>query len=271
MIHLLIVANWLLPMLYLALLIDYGKAFFLRTPRPCSACWLAAVWVLHAGFLVLLGVHLGRLVPVNNYEVLSALAASMTAVYWLIELASGERRTGVFVLLTAFLLQYTASVFLPAADLAGGAPSGEAASFHMIPAIVAYTALTLAAIYGALHLAAQRDLKRRRFGLLFDRLPPLELLGRMNWHAALAGLAFITLSIVSGAVFYAAGHGEAAAGGPSTKVMIKILAGALAWVIYAIAAGGKWLGGWSPSRVSMLTVAGFLVVAAMLVASIVLP
>jgi ABC-type uncharacterized transport system permease subunit len=267
--NLLAVANWLLPILYLALLIDYGAAFFLRSPRRGSSVWLPAVCCAHLAYLVLLAVRVGRPVPVESFEVLSVLAASTTAVYWVLEFASGERRTGVFVLLAVFLMQYTASVFLPGMLLKQGAgePTPGPAGLHIIPSIIAYTALTISAIYGLLHLAARRDLKHHRFGLLFDRLPPLDLLGTMNWHAMLTGLVFMTLAIVSGAVAFAvAPHDPLAAMG--AKVWTKIIAGSVAWLVYVSAAAGKWIGRWSAARVSLVTVVGFVVVVAMLVISI---
>ena len=262
MADLLIVMNWLLPLLYLALLIEYGAAFFLRAPRRGGRWRLPAVWGLHAAFLLLLGAFARRPIPANNYEVLSVVAASMTAVYWVVEYASGEWRTGGFVLLAAFLMQYTASVFLPGADLTSGVAgsTGRPAGFHVIPSILAYAALTIAAIYGLLHLIARRNLKRRRFGVLFDRLPSLDLLGTMNWHALLTGFVFMTLAMASGAAMYLGG-GHSSPGGPDAKIWTKILAGA---------AAGKWLGRWAPERVSLISVVGFLFVAAILVASMIL-
>jgi len=87
MTHILTVMNWLLPMLYLALLIDYGAAFFLRSPRAGRSLWLPVVVGLHAAFLAALAWRLGRLVPGSSFEVLSVLAASTTLVYWIVELA----------------------------------------------------------------------------------------------------------------------------------------------------------------------------------------
>ena len=275
MVEILNVANWLLPMLYLALLVDYGSAFFLRTKAHGRSLALPAVLLVHVLFLVVLAVNLRRLVPVSNYEVLSVLAAATAVVYCVVEFSTRERRTGAFVLLVVFLLQYTSSVFLPRIDFQAGA-SGvgsqvPAARFHILPALVAYTGFTISAIYGVLHLLARRDLKRHRFGLLFDRLPPLELLGRMNWHAMLMGFVFMTLSIVSGAVMYSkTGHAQGASPSWDLKILSKIIAGSAAWVIYAGAIAGKWIGKWESSRVSRVAVYGFLVVMVLLVASTVL-
>lgn len=266
--RLLIVANWLLPMLYLGLFIDYGARFLLRTVRHGRLLWLAGVCCLHVAFLIALAQGLGRMVPANNYEVLSVLALCTATIYWFIELMAHEGRTGVFVLLAAFVMQYTATVFLPMADQpTGTAPAAQGLSeFHVLPSIVAYTSLTISAVYGLLHLASWRNMRHRRFGVLFDRLPSLDVLGKMNWHAMLTGLAFMTLAMVTGAVMYSAG--AAHAHGPlDAKLWTKMLAGSLAWLLYATTAAGKWIGGWSPARVSMISIVAFVIVAGMFVAT----
>ncbi len=259
--------NWLGPLAYLALLIDYGASFLLRTRSQGRSILLPIVVAAHAGALALLGWHLGRMVPANNYEVLSVLAAGTAAMYWLVELGTRDRRTGAFVLLVVFLLQYTASIFLRG-ELSGSPAPSAPAGWHVIPAMVAYTGFTISAIYGVLYIWARRDLKQRRFGILFDRLPSLDLLGVMNWHAMVAGFAFMTLAIVSGALMYS--HSPSAAGVMTANVFIKVFAGITAWVIYAGALVGKFVQKWDRARVCRVTVVGFVVVATMLVAGVVL-
>ena len=269
MLHILHLLNWLLPVIYLALLLDYGMAFFLKAkPRGRKACLPAALG-LHLLFLVLLGLHLHRPIPQRNSEVLSILALSVAAVYTLVEHATRERRTGMFMFLAVFLFQYTSSLFLfqPAPERTGEPLS----PLHTLPALVAYTAFTISAVLAALHLLAQRNLKRRQVGVFFDRLPPLELLGRMSWNALLVGFVFISLAIATGAVAAARARAAGAAfEGMDMKVLAKIVAGTAAWVIYAAAILGRYVGKWSAARISAIALYGFLAVMLLLVASIIL-
>jgi len=263
---LLAVANWLLPLVYLALLIDYGAAFFLRARDQGRNPWLGPAIVFAASVLLLQALRLGRPYPATNYEVMAVVALATAGVYMLIEYLSRDRRTGVFVFLVVFLFQYTASIFAPEqAAPAGLAQQPVWGRVHMLPAIVAYTSFTIAAIYGLLHLVAQRDLKQHRVGLLFDRLPPLERLGSMCWHAVAVGFGFITLAMISGALMYQRTSGEM-----DFKVLSKIVTGAAAWLIYGLAVVCRLAGRCPPGRVSRIAVYGFAVVLLMLVASIVL-
>ena len=271
---LLSIANWLLPLIYLALAIDYGATFILRTRTRARNPGIILAALAHAAFLTLWGVRFGGPPLANGYEVLSVIALSCTVVYAAIELATHDRRAGVFVFLLIFLLQYVSSAFLGCGIGGHGAAAAGAARgwarLHVLPACLAYTAMAFAAIYALLYLVGQRNLKQHRLGLLFDRLPPLELLGRMSWCALLGGLALMTLTMVSGAVFFSRGG----AGGPSEalahKVIAKIVIGSIAWAVCALAVGGRWVGKWSLSRVFRIAVAGSVVVVALFVTSAIL-
>jgi len=271
MVNLIAVGNGLLPLAYLALLADYGATFFLRHRTHARSPWLPAVVAVHAAWLVLRAVHVGHPPAVDTAEVLSVVALATAAVYALVELAGRDRRTGVFVLALVFVFQYVATLLVARhAVVPASAPAAEASLWgrlHVIPALVAYTALGFAGVYGLLHLAAQRALRRHRFGVLFDRLPPLDLLGRMTWHALLVGFVFMTVAIVTAPMLLGRAEAGDPAAGMTAKVLSKIMTGSVAWGICAAAVLGRWLGRWPPPRVSAIAVAGFLVVMALLTTS----
>jgi ABC-type uncharacterized transport system permease subunit len=267
---LLVIGNLLLPLLYLALLIDYGTTFFLRTRTGRRSPELWAVVAIHAGWLVLQAVRQGRPPLANAQETLSVVAWAMAAVYAIVETAGRDRRTGVFVLLLVFLLQYTSSMFVAAVPAPAAEPTGVWFRLHTLPALVAYTAFAFAAIYGLLYRVAQNDLKRHRFGVFFDRLPPLDLLGRMMWHTLLVGFIFMTATIVTGPLMFPPGSEGAQAALSSLKVEMKIVTGGVAWAIYAAAIIGRLAGKWHAGRISAIAVIGYVVVVALLVASAIL-
>ena len=264
----LMVGNWLLPLLYLALLVDYGATFFLRTRTVARNPWLLPVIGVHTLVLVLRGIHLGR-PPTEAHEILSVVTLAIAAVYTVIEFASHDRRGGVFVILLAFLFQYTSTVFLAAPGAVSPVEAAESVwmRLHVVPALVAYTAFGFACIYGLLYLAARRGLRHHRFGVLFDRLPPLDLLGRMMWLALVTGFIFMTLTIATGPLLAAAGHAAAEGMTGSPKIMSKVITGGVAWIIYAVAILGRLLGKWQPGRISVVAAFGYAVVVALLVAS----
>jgi len=271
---LLTVLNALLPLLYLALLVDYGATFFLQRRVRGRSPWLVGCIAVHAAFLVLWTIQARRPPVANSEDILSVVALATAALYLAVELKSRDRRTGAFVLLLVFFFQYAASILLAGKSGGAEAPAEVKRSvwggLHVMPALVAYTALGFAAVYGLLHILAQRELRGRRYGLLFDRLPPLESLGRMTWHVLLVGFVFMTISIAVSPLLFWHGQAGGAAEAVTAKVLAKIITGSVAWVLYAAAVLGRWLGKWSPVRVSWIAVIGFVVVMALIVASVLL-
>jgi len=267
---LLSILNWLLPLIYLALAIDYGATFILRNRTHVRNAGVFLAIVFHCVFLVLWGVRFGGLPLVTNYEILSVVALSSASVYWAIELVTRDRRAGVFVFLLIFLLQYTSSsaMIAQAADPSAHMQYGWG-RLHVLPAALAYTGLAFAAVYATLYLVGQRNMKHHNFGLLFDRLPPLDLLGRMSFQSLLVGFAFMTVTMVTGGVlFHQAGeHGSSAM---DPKLLAKIVIGSIAWVICAVDVFGKYVLRWSVLRVSAIALTGFLIIAALFVTSLAL-
>lgn len=265
------IGNWLVPLVYLALVMDYGAMFLLRAKARGRNVWVVPAVAFHAALLVLRGVRLGHLPLDGNMAILSIIALSSAIVYCVMEYASGDTRAGVFVFLLVFLFQYTSSTFLahriatPSAEAAGRYGWGRA---HVIPAALAYTALGFAAVYGLLYLMGRRGLRQHRFGLLFDRLPALDLLGTLSWQSLVGGFALMTVSMVTGAVVFGQARNTVPLEVLGLKVACKIITGSVAWLICGAAILGKVFAKWSAERICLLAVGGFLVIVVLLVASI---
>ncbi|MCY2926677.1 MAG: cytochrome c biogenesis protein CcsA [Planctomycetota bacterium] len=259
--------NWLLPLAYLGVAADYAATFVLRVRTHSRNAALPAVIVLHAAFLTAWGLHAGVIPLGEIHEILSLVALSSAILYAVIELTSRDRRAGVFILLLVFLIQYTASAQLAGPIARGRGAVGESGSLHVIPAIFAYTAIAFAAVCSTLYLAGQRALKRHSFGVLFDRLPPLDLLGTMSWHALLSGFVLTTVTMVTGALLFHSMGGHGHGGTFDIKVTAKIVTGSIAWVACLTAILGKLLFHWPLRRVCQFIIATFVVILALFAAS----
>lgn len=268
---LLSVLVWLLPLIYLSLAIDYGATFVLRTRVHVRNPLLVPAVIVHAAFLSLWGIRLGGPPLFSSYEVLSVIVLASMIVYWAVEVITRDRRAGVFVFLLLFLMQYTSSMFLASAisDSAGLSVAGREGwgRLHVLPASLAYTALGFAAIYAMLYLIGRRNLRLHRFGLLFDRLPPLELLGKMSWLALVGGFVLITVTMLTGVILFRSVDVAAHTDLLESKVAAKIFIGTTAWLVCLVAILGKYIGKWSVSTISLIAVAGAIIVASLFVTS----
>ena len=267
------VASWVLPLAYLALVIDYGATFFLKTRTNVRSPWVAAVIVVHAAFLAVRAVRLGQVPLASGYDVLSLVALSSALVYYVTEVVSRDRRSGVFVFLAVFLLQYTSSMFLrdvPTMEAGQVSVAGGWRNVHTVAATFSYTALAFAAVHAGLYLTGRRNLKQHRFGLLLDRLAPLEVLAKSIRYALLAGFIFMTLSVASGSAFFGQMKQADPGAAMGLKLVSKIVMGSLTWVICGVAVFGRAIGKWSDRTLSCIAAGGFVAVLILFIASLAL-
>ena len=124
-------------------------------------------------------------------------------------------------------------------------------AFHVTLAILAYAAFALSFVLSILYLIQSRQIRRGRTGLLFSRLPPLEVLGRMNRTSVSIGLGVLALSIVLGLVW--AERFWTTLSDPKVEwaVLTLLIYGLLLWMDRR---------GWEGPRVALLSILGFSVV-----------
>ena len=209
----------------------------------------AAGWLLHGVGLALLLAGQGWW-PHGFSEALSVLAFLLVALFLAIELRT---RTPV---LGAFLAPAAVAVWLPAlwvAPLGGPPRSGPWTPMLVAHIGVALTGLAVFAVATAVAVAfllLERQVKGKRLGVLFARLPSLELLDGLNRRLVTWGFVALSLTLVTG--LYVASRSE----GAHTFQAVEITT-AVAWLVFAGLLQARVLAGWRGRRVAWLTMAGF--------------
>ncbi len=204
----------------------------------------------------------GRLPLASPGEAFGTIALAITVVYALLEILMRDRSTGFFFLTVA-------TVFAICGVL--GAPPGPEVNevlrqtwfgFHAISAVLGYTAFAVSAIYAILFVLLYRDLKRRRFGLAYERMPPLETLSRTSTQAATLGLGFLTIAIGVGAIGWAKELDHPPLRDP------KVVSSLAVWMVYAAGLALHRTARWSGIRSIGLTLVAFIL---MLLSSWIMP
>ena len=240
------------PILYALVSASYGVLFVRddSLARRVATPFLVAAILSHLCELLLRGLVRGRLPIGNVFESLSALAFAIACVYLYIEIRQKTPMTGIFVLPFVFLAELLSSAFIhrsaPTPEILRSALFGV----HAGAAILGYCGFAVAAIYGILFLALYHELKARRFSIVYDRLPPLEVLAQMNIRALTVGFVFLSLAIVLGG-FWLARIREASASDP--KVLFTIVA----WAVFGVSLFAHFVLRWGGPRVVYISVAGF--------------
>lgn len=163
---------------------------------------LAVALLLHAG-LFAARVEEVRAVPeFDAWWSISALAFTVALMHVAVAARQGVGGTDALVLAAAFVLQLGASAFAPLVTESGAARPVPFYLLHVASILVASAALVLSGLYGLLYLALFRQMRRRRFGAVFERLPSLQTLVRLVRRTGL--VAFVLLLVgINGGIWWA--------------------------------------------------------------------
>jgi len=245
----------LLPILYALVSVAYALVFFRNDPlaRRTAPGALATTLGLHVLYLVLLAVHLRRVPIATSFESLSALALALGIAYLVQERRSGTPYTGFVFVPLVFACQMVASAFASTQVEVKPVLQSPLFGVHIATALLGYAAFAVAAIFGILYVLLYHNLKAHRFGLVYERLPSLEVLAGMNLRAAIFGLACLTLAIGVGALWSLETY-------PKFWQDPKVWLSLLAWTVYAICVAVRLAGSWRGPRFAYFTIAGFLLV-----------
>jgi ABC-type transport system involved in cytochrome c biogenesis permease subunit len=197
------VAGWTALVLYLVA--EIVSIFHLRSESRTLG--IAAGLLLGAGlavhFVALeIRAHAIHSVPYRDLpDSMSLFAWMLAAAYGILFLRHREGSTGPFliplvILFLAVSLFSRGSERVPNPDL-----TGSLFAFHVTVAILGYAALTLSFVLALLYLIQARQIQQRRMGLLFSRLPALDVLTRLQNTTIAVGVAALTVATVLGLIW----------------------------------------------------------------------
>ncbi len=258
------VTTVLLPLLYLVVWTLYIWIFRSDNPLPrrVASRFTAAVVLLHVGSLVVKSRLYDRLPLGSGLEFASGLAVALLATYLYLERRRRVKQTGFLATGIAFVLQFIASAFSISVPRTSPLLQDPGFAGHVVLVLLAYTALTVSFLYAVLYLVLARQLGRRQFGLLFRRLPSLDVLERMSVGAVELGVPLLFLSLTLGHLwmYTLADRVDPLLAERLSPWDPKIL---ISWVIllgYTAGLMGYRFLGWRGRRMNVLAVTAYVVV-----------
>jgi cytochrome c-type biogenesis protein CcsB len=248
-------------LIYLTLLAYFGATalwlgFFLaQRENLCRAgAWLLGIGLAFHTLVLISRTWAAGYLPVATFGqslLVSAwaLTAAFLILYWLFPIK-------VLGALTAPLaaLMVSGALILPQGQ---GAVSPLLQSLwlsvHIILALLGNAALTLAFLGGIFYLVQERQLKAKKFGFFYRRLPSLEQLDALNYWCLTIGFPLLTGGIISGSLY--AQHVMGSFWHWDPKEILTLFA----WLIYAVLLHERLAVGWRGRRAALLAICGFVV------------
>lgn len=218
-----------LPALYALTFATYFRHFFgddEEDARFFGSFMLKGTFAIHVGYLAYRGITLTHFPFATGAEFLSMLAASIAAVYLLVETRHKNPNTGIFFIGLIFIFQLVSSFLVTDVPTYPDRMTHSVFGIHIIVTGLGFAALSLSAIYALMYVMLSRQLKARNLGAIFRRLPPLATLENMSRLATVSGVILLGIGL-------AMGHWVAIEQGVSlTTLDPTIIAADLIWLAY---------------------------------------
>ncbi len=251
--------NGLLPVGYLVTLLGY-LVVFVKQESPLGRRVTAFTWgvvLVHAVYLVMAGIEYEHVPLASTWESLTFIAFAVALVYLILEWQMRDRSTGAFLFAWVLLLQMLSTAFISHTREVPDILRSPMFGIHVSTALLGYVALAVSAVYGIMYLIQYRQLKHRHVGLLFQRLPNLETLSRLNVRALAIGWVGLTVAILAGTVW---AFDLTRTGALQVNLFqdAKFLMTVGLWVLYGVCLAGIYLLGWPKRTLASLSVVAFL-------------
>jgi ABC-type uncharacterized transport system permease subunit len=125
--------------------------------------------------------------------------------------------------------------------------------------LLAYSAFFIAFGAGLMYIIQERELKHRRLGPIFYRLPPLGTCDAISFKSMAIGFLLLTLGIAAGVAWSRARDGEYFHGDP-----VEIFA-VFTWVIYLLMIQSRLNARWGGRTAALASIISFMLVICSLV------
>ena len=231
----------LVPLFYMAAFLAYrarlGARRTRRFNRPIHV--LGAALLLHLSLIVVRGALIGQAPWTTYYDTFSALAFLMTLTYALVEVSCRNASTGYDFLPVPFALIVYSTAFGPHVPRQNPLLDSDFFIMHTVPAIGGMASLLVGGFYGSLYLRLARAMQQKRFGGLYERLPDMETLARMNYAALAVGFVLVTAAIGWGASWYGDVFQQVDITQPKIAFTLVI------WLILFVPVVGRFFRSWS--------------------------
>src|SRR5918996_3364228 len=252
--------NAILLLLYAAAGVAYAVQFARRT-FPSSR--IATVLLVLAAFAhtFVIGMETMR---VGHVPSASATPAILTFVWLLalsylyIELTTGERAMGVFILPLLVALQAIPAFSTLVSDPRSAILESPWFNVHIPSLLFAYASFALAGVLGITYVLQFKEIKAKDLGFFYERLPSLNVLDEMNLRAVKIGWLFLTVGLITGGIWASQLQPS---GDPRVSSMSmadpKIFVAVLCWAVYSFELYAQRAIGWRGRRAAWLSAVGF--------------
>lgn len=219
--------------------------------------WVAAIGVVvgfaaHTAALITRLADIGTIPVTQLFDFLTVFAWAAAFAYGIAQLRLKMAHLGLFVVPVVFLV--LAAAFLQPKAGVEEAPlfSSVWLTTHIVMAFLGAAAFVVLFSLGIMYMIQERQVKKKRFGTWFYRLPSLDVLDGCSFWALALGFPMLTLGLVSGSVWAAHVRGSYWSWNFERTLPLVVI-----WGAYGLLLLGRLIAGWRGRKAAIYSVIGF--------------
>lgn len=252
--------------LWIIMLVGYGLCVALsiftlttdrRWMREISFFALLAAFGSHTTWLVLQGLRAKRCPIVGTQEMCAFLSWALVVSYLIAYRWYKANALKAFIFPIVFVLITIAAMSTGTSEH----PEGLSQPLQKIlfPAhagliLLAYAAFFISFGAALMYIIQERELKQKRFGKIFYRLPSLETCDAISFKSSAIGFVLLTLGIAAGIAWSRARDGIFWHGQPLEIFVVLI------WIIYLLMLQSRINAGWGGRTAALASIISFMLV-----------
>ncbi len=199
-------------------------------------------------------IEIGHFPATTLYESLLLFSFLVAVGYLILEIKSNLPVLGAFVspINLVFLIAAVATSQLP--KPLPPALRSKWLAIHALTSFLGEAAFTLSFVVSVAYLIQEREIRSKKMGFFFKRLPPLSKLDDLNYRILTIGFPLLTIGIVTGAVWANYAWGSYWSWDP------KEVWSLITWLVYGGTLHARLTAGWRGRRAAILCIIGYLCV-----------
>ncbi|MGE5431179.1 MAG: inner membrane protein YpjD [Syntrophomonadaceae bacterium] len=247
------ILNFLLPVLYILTFLVYLYDFVKEKNKFANSkrIFLFVTLICHTFYLLARTIDFNHPPITNVFEIFTVLAFAISCSYFILELLTDIRGTGLFIIVFSLIFQLISSLYIQDLIEVREVLRNRMLGLHVISALLGYSGITISAVYGLLFWILYKEIKLNKFGLIFERLPSLEKLEQLSYYSVCIGFVLLTIAIIIGAVWLPSAFPNFNWFDP------KLVVTGFVWALYGGGILSKTVGGWRGKKVIVFSIAGF--------------
>jgi cytochrome c-type biogenesis protein CcsB len=234
-----------------------GFLYFIIRRRKKVGFWshriLLLGFILHTVSLLIEYYHLGAVPGMSLKSSLAFFSWAIVAAYIIFEAKFSIPVLGSFVAPLSVILMILSSTIPISPVMVRPIFKGLWLPIHVTTSLLGDGIFVIAFIAGIMYLIQERQIKTKRLGAFYARLPSLNILDSINYHAISYGFLLLSIGMITGSIVAQGAHGSFWRWDP------KEVWSLLTWLCYAVLLHQRMAIGWRGRRSALMAIACFFV------------